>query len=70
VNAAKPDLTSIVTKMMENLNSLRFGSTSVMLKVHDGRVVDISYTVTEKTKELTAHSKRGSNFSKGDNYER
>jgi hypothetical protein len=60
--ASKPDLTAIVKKMAENLNGLRYGSVSVMLKVHEGRIVDINHTVTQTTKELTTpHGKKECN---------
>jgi hypothetical protein len=51
VDVSKTDLTTIVKKMAENLDDLRYGSTSVMLRVHDNRLVDISYTVTHSTRE-------------------
>ncbi|WP_010259914.1 hypothetical protein [Treponema primitia] len=50
------DLFSIVKKLEGNLSGLRYGSVVVALKVHSGRVVDISYTVTHTIRD-TVNSK-------------
>ena len=41
----------IVTQLLTNAAGLRYGSVSVIAKMHDGRVVSVSYTTTEQTKE-------------------
>ena len=42
---------AIVTKLMNNAAGLRYGSVSVSAKLHDGRVVEVSYSKTEVDKE-------------------
>ena len=41
----------IVTQLLTNAASLRFGCVAVSVKLHDGRVVSVSYTTTEQTVE-------------------
>jgi len=41
----------IVTRLLTNAAGLRYGSVSVTAKMHDGRVVSVSYSTTEQTKE-------------------
>jgi hypothetical protein len=38
-------------RLVEITGNVRFGSVSVNLKIHDGRIVDVTYTVTESTRE-------------------
>ncbi|MCL2381205.1 MAG: hypothetical protein FWC64_06375 [Treponema sp.] len=42
---------AIVAQLLTNAAGLRYGSVSVLAKLHDGRVVSVSYTTTEQTKE-------------------
>ena len=44
----------IVAQLLANAAGLRFGSASVTVKVHDGRIVLVSYTTTEHSKDLGA----------------
>jgi hypothetical protein len=44
-------LAAIVARLAENSAGLRYGTAAVSLRVHDGRIVDITYTVTESQKE-------------------
>jgi hypothetical protein len=48
---ANDRLAVIVTRLAENSAGLRYGTAAVSLRVHDGRIVDITYTVTESQKE-------------------
>jgi len=41
----------IVAQLLTNAAGLRYGSVSVTAKLHDGRVVSVSYITTEQTKE-------------------
>ena len=41
----------IVTQLMNNAAGVRYGSVAVSAKLHDGRVVEVSYTKTEQTRE-------------------
>ncbi len=42
---------AIVAQLLANAAGLRYGSVSVSAKLHDGRVVEVSYTKTEQTRE-------------------
>jgi hypothetical protein len=42
---------AMVTQLLTNAAGLRYGSVSVTAKLHDGRVVSVSYTKTEQTRE-------------------
>jgi hypothetical protein len=44
-------LAAVAARLAENAAGLRYGTAAVSLRVHDGRVVDITYTVTESQKE-------------------
>jgi len=48
---------AIVARLLSNAAGLQYGSVSVTLKIHSGRVMDITHTVTESVKE--AGEKRG-----------
>jgi len=42
---------AIVAQLLANAAEVRYGSVSVSVKLHDGRVVELSYTKTEQTRE-------------------
>jgi hypothetical protein len=42
---------AMVTQLMNNALGMKYGTVSVSAKLHDGRVVSISYTTTEQTRE-------------------
>ena len=42
---------AIVTQLLANAADLRFGNVSVLAKFYDGRVVSVSYSKTEHTRE-------------------
>ena len=42
---------AIVARLLANAAALRYGSVSVSAKLHDGRVVEVSYSNTESTRE-------------------
>jgi len=47
---------AIVAQLLVNAADLRYGAVSVTAKLHDGRVVSVSYSRTEHTREQ--HEKR------------
>ena len=49
MNKSKTEM--MVARLMANAAGLRYGLASVTVKLHDGRVVEVSYTTTEKTNE-------------------
>jgi hypothetical protein len=42
---------TIAGRLLENAGKVRFGSVSVNLKIHDGRVTGIEYQTAESTRE-------------------
>ena len=42
---------AIVAQLLTNAAELKYGSVSVSAKLHDGRIVSVSYTTTEQTVE-------------------
>jgi hypothetical protein len=44
-------LAAIVARLTENAAGLRYGTAAVTLRIHDGRIVDITHPVTESQKE-------------------
>ena len=49
MNRIKAD--AIVTRLLANAADLKYGSVSVNVKLHDGRVVEVVYATTESTRE-------------------
>jgi hypothetical protein len=49
VNQSKAE--AIVAQLLTNAAGLKYGTVSVSAKLHDGRVVEVSYTKTEQTRE-------------------
>jgi len=42
---------AIVARLLSNAAGIKFGSVSVTVKIHSGRVMDVTHTVTESVKE-------------------
>jgi hypothetical protein len=49
---------TMVAKLLSNAASLLYGSVSVTVKIHDGRVVQISYSTQEHTREHSTANKQ------------
>jgi hypothetical protein len=45
---------AIVARLLSNAAGLRYGSVSVTAKLHEGRVVGVTYSTTENTRESEA----------------
>jgi hypothetical protein len=45
---------AIAAQLLANAAGLRYGSVSVSAKLHDGRVVEVTYSKTEQTREPAA----------------
>jgi len=43
---------AIVAQLLTNATGVRYGAVSVSAKLHDGRVVEVSYSRTEHTRDL------------------
>jgi hypothetical protein len=42
---------AVTDRLFEHVSKIRYGSASVTLKIHDGRIVDITFSTTENTRE-------------------
>jgi hypothetical protein len=42
---------TITERLLQNAAAVRYGSVSVSLRLHEGRIVDVTHAVTEQTKE-------------------
>jgi hypothetical protein len=51
INQERKNTIIIAERLCENATKIRYGSVSVTLKIHDGRVVSIIHTITENTRE-------------------
>jgi hypothetical protein len=47
----KQKAAAIAGRLVETAGKVRYGSAAVLLKIHDGLVVDVTYTVTESARE-------------------
>ena len=52
---------AVTARLLANAAGVRYGSVSVTAKLHDGRVVSVSYTTTEQTKEDAAETAKEKN---------
>jgi len=43
---------AIVDQLLSNASGVRYGAVSVSAKLHEGRVVEVSYSRTEHTRDL------------------
>ena len=50
-NQTRQNILIIVERLCENVSKIRYGSVSATLKIHGGRVVDITHSTTETTRE-------------------
>jgi hypothetical protein len=45
---------AMVAQLLTNATGLRYGSVSVSVKLHDGRVVQVLYSTTENMKDTSS----------------
>lgn len=50
-NQARQKFINIAERLCENASNIRYGSVSTTLKIHDGRVIDVTHSTTESTRE-------------------
>jgi hypothetical protein len=48
---SKTKAETIISRLLSNVADLKFGSASVTIKVHDGRVTQVSYETTVSMRE-------------------
>ena len=51
INPTKQNIINIAERLCENVAKIRYGSVSAILKIHDGRVVDVTHSITENTRD-------------------
>ena len=51
LNQVEARIIKIAEKISENVATIRYGSVSATLKIHDGRVIDITHSTTESKRE-------------------
>jgi hypothetical protein len=42
---------SIADRLLENVSGIKYGQVAVSLRVHSGRLVDVTYTITESMRD-------------------
>jgi len=47
----RQNIINIADRLCENAKKIRYGSASAILKIHNGRVMDITHSTTESTRE-------------------
>jgi len=52
---------AIVARLLTNAAGVKFGSVSVTVKIHSGRVMDVTHTVTESVKESSLNESETGN---------
>jgi hypothetical protein len=50
-NITKQKVESIAGRILENASKLRYGQVAVIMKIHDRQITEITYQVTESTRE-------------------
>jgi hypothetical protein len=50
-NQTKQNIIKIAERICENATKIRYGSVSATLKIHNGRVIDVTHSTTESTRE-------------------
>jgi hypothetical protein len=51
VNQANKHIVNIAERLCDNAEKIKYGTVSAILKIHDGRVVDVTHATTETTRE-------------------
>jgi hypothetical protein len=46
-----PHLQTVIAKLLDNLKAIKYGDVSVTFKLHDSRIVSVTHTVTESTRQ-------------------
>ena len=50
-NQVKQNINKITERICKNIAEIRYGLVSTTLKIHNGRIVDITYSTTESKRE-------------------
>jgi hypothetical protein len=57
-NALNSRQWQITETLFENAGRINYGTAMVILKIHEGRVVDVTHTVTESTRHKETEVKK------------
>jgi hypothetical protein len=47
----KTSIDAISIRILRDAKEIRYGTVSALLKIHDGGIVEVTYAVTEQTRE-------------------
>jgi hypothetical protein len=47
----KNTVQNIAERLLQNAAAIKYGSVSVAVRLHEGRIVDVTHAVTERAKE-------------------
>jgi hypothetical protein len=50
---------AMISKLVVIADSLKYGTASVIIKKHDGRIVQVSYITEEHIRDKTTENKQG-----------
>ncbi|MCL2800528.1 MAG: DUF2292 domain-containing protein [Treponema sp.] len=57
VKQTRLNIINLAARLLENATKIRYGSVSATLKIHDGRIVDVTHSKTENTREQQEQEK-------------
>jgi hypothetical protein len=49
---------AMVSRLLSSAAGLKYGSVSVVIKIHDGRIVEVLYATTESTREAENNTEK------------
>jgi hypothetical protein len=50
-NQIRQKIIKIVERVYENTSKIHYGSVSATLRIHDGRIIDVTHSTTENSRE-------------------
>jgi hypothetical protein len=59
MNAPANLLETVMSKILDNLKAVTYGDVCVSLKIHDGRVVCVTHTITQSVRQTSKEDKMG-----------
>jgi hypothetical protein len=58
---ASPKVEKLVGTLLQDISEIKYGEVTLSLRVHDGRVVSVTHTVTESVRESNKFHKEKNN---------
>jgi len=68
MNEEKSAFIKLVQTLQENISRIQYGETSVCLKLHAGRIVSITHSLTENIRKAITSQESSSKEIKNDRY--